>query len=175
MLRPSILLDGRVWILRVIFNMISQGPRLCVLLLMPDSMSMVASPNLYGFRRLLGRAMGKQPQSFLEKLPNCWVCCWNQLYRKLMAKQMLSISWIECNLWTNPEKNNKNKTTEKSTKTGKRVLPGLSSDHLLRMLAEEKVFEWIEWPVIEVWKKIEESNFEVFGSKNVLWNWNEIV
>ena len=76
---------------------------------MPDSMSMVASPNLYGFRRLLGRAVGKQPQSFLEKLRNCWVCCWNQLYRKLMAKQMLSISWIECNLWTNPEKKTKTK------------------------------------------------------------------
>ena len=91
--------------------MISQGPRFCVLLLMPDSMSMVASPNLYGFRRLLGRAVGKQPQSFLE---NCGIAEFvaGTNSRKLMAKQMLSISWIECNLWTNPEK----RTTTKQRK-----------------------------------------------------------
>ena len=62
-----------------------------MLLLMPDSMSMVASPNLYGFRRLLGRAVGKQPQSFLE---NCGIAEFvaGTNSRKLMAKQMLSIS-----------------------------------------------------------------------------------
>lgn len=177
MLRPSILLDGRVWILRVIFNMISQGPRLCVLLLMPDSMSMVASPNLYGFGRLLGRAVGKQPQALLEKLPNCWVCCWNQVYRKLMAKRMLNISWIECNLWTNPEKKQQKQNNGKIHQNGKKCLTPTLFGPSSSYVGWGKSL-WVDWVAchrgVEKNRRIEFRGF-LFKKCSVKLEWDRVV